>query len=453
MTMTASNETGLAVRAEGEEWSVARIIEQTTKIQQCMTSVMKNGEHYGVIPGTQGKPTLLKPGAEKLLLMFRLKPSYIIVDKTDTDVKIAFTIRCLLTHITTGNEIAEGLGSCNSREAKYARAAPKKCPECGKEAIIKGKEEYGGGWLCFKKKQGCGAKWPDGAEEIEGQVATVADPSDLHNTILKMACKRALVAAVLNGTAASDFFTQDLEDLGNAAAEYQPPPEREHSTQREVSPKDTQEAEYEAARRADEMEADDRISRPKAQTPVKTATTPVSPTGTSVASARAPSSPASADDGFVTVQDARTGAKTQQPRVGADQLAEIEALGVRGGWSRADLIEIIKKRCKVEMAMDMGRGQAVAIIAHLTKKLDAAKHTMDGVSEYAEPDRREVVAADPDPAQKVGSEPEEPGVAVVGRGPGFSGGGSRIGRAGTPPPRNGRWAASSPAAKTPGTRC
>lgn len=37
-----------------------------------------------------------------------------------------------------------------------------KCPECGKaSAVIKGKVEYGGGWLCFGKKGGCGAKWQD----------------------------------------------------------------------------------------------------------------------------------------------------------------------------------------------------------------------------------------------------------------------------------------------------
>ncbi len=371
--MTASNETGLTVRADDGEWSVARIIEQTTKIQQCMTAVMKRDEHYGVIPGTQGKPTLLKPGAEKLCLMFRLKPSYAVIDKTDTEVKIAFTIKCLLTHITTGNEIAEGLGSCNSREAKYSRPAPKKCPQCGKEAIIKGKEEFGGGWTCWKKKDGCGAKFKDGDASIEGQVTTQADPADLHNTILKMACKRALIAAVLNGTAASDFFTQDLEDLGNAAAEYQPPPEREHSTQRAVSPRETQEAEYEAARRADEMEAEDRISRPKA--PAPTAVRP--PTSAAPAT--------TADDGFVIVRDSRTGAETKQPRVSAEQLEEIEELGRRGGWSRADLLEIIKKRCKVEMAMDMGRGQAIDIIKHLARKVDAAKTSLSGVAEYARP--------------------------------------------------------------------
>lgn len=33
------------------------------------------------------------------------------------------------------------------------------CPNCGKDTIIKGREEYGGGWLCYKAKGGCGAKF------------------------------------------------------------------------------------------------------------------------------------------------------------------------------------------------------------------------------------------------------------------------------------------------------
>lgn len=42
--------------------------------------------------------------------------------------------------------------------------AEKKCPACGStSAIIKGKAEYGGGWVCFKKKGGCGAKLADDA--------------------------------------------------------------------------------------------------------------------------------------------------------------------------------------------------------------------------------------------------------------------------------------------------
>lgn len=36
------------------------------------------------------------------------------------------------------------------------------CPECGESAIIKGKAEYGGGWVCWKKRGGCGATFPEG---------------------------------------------------------------------------------------------------------------------------------------------------------------------------------------------------------------------------------------------------------------------------------------------------
>lgn len=45
------------------------------------------------------------------------------------------------------------------------------CPACGKKgSIIKGKEEYGGGYLCFKKKGGCGAKFKDLPKPVlEGQ--------------------------------------------------------------------------------------------------------------------------------------------------------------------------------------------------------------------------------------------------------------------------------------------
>jgi hypothetical protein len=46
------------------------------------------------------------------------------------------------------------------------------CPRCGKDAIIKGKEEYGGGWLCYKAKGGCGAKFDkDPTDAISHQPA------------------------------------------------------------------------------------------------------------------------------------------------------------------------------------------------------------------------------------------------------------------------------------------
>ena len=202
--------------------SVNDVQAQVNLIQHIMKGVMKQDEHYGVIPGTGKKPTLLKAGAEKLCLTFRLAPDYEINERQEGH-HLTITSKCSLTHIPSGQKFGAGMGSCSTREVKYAyRTLARVCPQCGKEAIIKGKEEYGGGWLCFKKKDGCGAKFPDGDEGIEKQVSgRVAneDVADQYNTVLKMANKRSLVAAVLNATAASDIFTQDIEDMPNLQRE------------------------------------------------------------------------------------------------------------------------------------------------------------------------------------------------------------------------------------------
>jgi hypothetical protein len=199
------------------EMTISQIISQTLKIQQCMEQVMKRDLHYGVIPGTGDKPTLLKPGAEKLCLLFRLDPEYDIIREIDSATVVAYTIRCTLHHIPTGARVASGLGSCTSREERYQRAAAKRCPRCKAETIFKSKNE-GEGWYCWIKKGGCRATFKEDDPSIVGQLQVNKDPADLANTILKMACKRALVAAVLNGTAASDFFSQDLEDLAGKQA-------------------------------------------------------------------------------------------------------------------------------------------------------------------------------------------------------------------------------------------
>jgi hypothetical protein len=201
-----------------DELSVEQVVAQVQKIQRLMRDVMIEGVHYGTIPGTP-KPTLYKAGAEILCLMFRLDPQYSTVEKVSPDGHKEITSTCTLYHIPTGMRMGSGMGECSTRETKYAfRKGARACPACGKEdTIVKGKVEYGGGWLCFKKKDGCGAKFRDGDASIEGQsVDRVANPNvaDEYNTVLKMSNKRSLNAAVLNVTAASDIFTQDLEDRG-----------------------------------------------------------------------------------------------------------------------------------------------------------------------------------------------------------------------------------------------
>lgn len=209
-----SNQTVLSA-----SFSVAEMKGQVQMIQHLMKEVMKDGEHFGTIPGTP-KPTLLKSGAEKLCFTFRLDPQYEVTEQYQEIggvMHYRVLSKCTIYHIPTGSRLGSGFGSCTTREKKYAyRDAQRKCPDCGKEAIIKGKAEYGGGFLCFAKKGGCGAKFGDGDDRITmQQIGQVANPdlADQENTILKMANKRSLVAAVLNTTAASDIFTQDIEDM------------------------------------------------------------------------------------------------------------------------------------------------------------------------------------------------------------------------------------------------
>ena len=219
--------------------NVETAIARYTQLKEYVSKVLKNEHDYGVIPGTD-KKTLLKPGAEKLTTLFGLTKKLQIVDSTEDwdgtgigngEPLFNYVYRCSL--YKGDLLIAEADGSCNSRESKYRyREGSRKCPVCDSAAIIRGKAEYGGGWLCFSKKGGCGAKFPDGAIEIEKQqIGRVpnADIADQVNTIQKMAAKRALIAATLLACNASEFFTQDMDDQievsapqGNAARKQSP---------------------------------------------------------------------------------------------------------------------------------------------------------------------------------------------------------------------------------------
>lgn len=219
--MVKKDSAGALSRSYGV-YDIQAIVEQKAAIQACMQAVMRVDEHYGIIPGTDSKkPSLLQPGADTLCFLFRLKPEFTITETLRDDF-IAIRVKCTLRHIETEKAWAEGEASANSREKKYRnQTTAKVCPKCGKPAIIKGREEYGGGWLCFAKKDGCNAKFKDDDKAIVDQSGRVQGEAvwDLYNTLIKMACKRAKVAAVLTAAAASDIFTQDLEDL----TEYIPP--------------------------------------------------------------------------------------------------------------------------------------------------------------------------------------------------------------------------------------
>ena len=158
-------------------------IEQTEALEitkthyQVMTEFvkgqMKEGIDYGVIPHTNGKPTLLKPGAEKLCRLLNLRPTFKLINSmVDFEQPLFYYhYQCSLYH--DSELVGQGEGNCNSLEHKYKKQSYK--------------------------------------------------VFDLTNTLCKMAQKRALVAAVLCTVGASEFFTQDLEDLDLSPSQNKPP--------------------------------------------------------------------------------------------------------------------------------------------------------------------------------------------------------------------------------------
>ncbi len=228
-----------------EELTVQDVMAQVNLIQNLMRSAMKVDEHYGVIPGTK-KPSLYKAGAEKLGLMFRLAPEFEVVERQDGQHR-EFRVTCRLRHIPSGKIVGEGVGSCSTMEGKYryrmgggeltSVQIPKSYWDCWKEdigkanAILKKAANDGGvdGDKFGKKKDESG-RWmiTTFGEKVEHD-----NPADYYNTILKMAKKRAHVDAMLTATAASDIFTQDVEDLPGMA---KPEPAQQHEEVREAPP-------------------------------------------------------------------------------------------------------------------------------------------------------------------------------------------------------------------------
>jgi len=159
-----------AQTALSQAMTAQEVVSQVKLIQDVMASVMHDKEHYGIVPGTK-KKSLWKSGAEKLCLVFRLAPRFESEERYDGQ-HLTVKSRCVLIHSPSNREVGAGEAICTTKEKKYA----------------------------YRK---------DGNRVVEN-----LELPDLYNTIIKMANKRALVAATLTATAASDIFTQDLgEDV------------------------------------------------------------------------------------------------------------------------------------------------------------------------------------------------------------------------------------------------
>lgn len=182
--------------------TTAEVIERTRKIREVMEAVMKPNVHYGVIPGTS-KPTMYQPGADVLAVTFRIAPTIAHVEDLCAHDEVRYRVLVRGVHQVTDEMLAEGTGSCSSNEEKYRWRKP----VCDAEWEETDSDRRRNKW----------AKGQGGKAYQTKQIRT--SPVDVENTVLKMAVKRAKIAMILNATAASDVFSQDLEDLSDELRE------------------------------------------------------------------------------------------------------------------------------------------------------------------------------------------------------------------------------------------
>jgi len=214
-------------------------------------SIMKKDLDYGEIPGT-GKPSLYKAGAEKLRFVYGLGTEMECVEKTvDIDRPfIRYVYRCTVS-TKQGQVLAQCEGSCNSLEAKYGwvwkteAELPAGADTSNLVSRVAGKKAFEFDFA-LQKRETAGqygkpsAYWDQWDRDIESgrakritketkggkklsgyevneQVVQYRVPNPdaigMDNTIMKMAQKRAFVGAILLATGASEFYTQDIEDM------------------------------------------------------------------------------------------------------------------------------------------------------------------------------------------------------------------------------------------------
>lgn len=210
--------------------------------------ILKKDLDYGEVPGVS-KPALFKPGAEKLRFVYRLQTETTMTDKTIdlSEGLIDFTYKTTVKTPDGSMVLSTCEGNANSYETKfrYVWVKEDQVPEgidlsklqtrsntiqefafaidksettgpYGKPAEYwqKWKDAISDGSAKKITKQARSGKSMD-AYEMGSILYRVENPDvmGLKNTIMKMAQKRSFVGAVLIATGASEFFTQDVEDM------------------------------------------------------------------------------------------------------------------------------------------------------------------------------------------------------------------------------------------------
>lgn len=176
--------------------SSADIKSHVAIIQSIMRDVMKKGTHYDTIKGCGDKPVLLKSGAEKILQTFMFATEFEVEDLS-TEINKHYRVITKLMHQGTGVYMGSGIGECMSLESKYAWRSAVCDEEYDETSESLRRVHYKKGW---------------NGKPVEKIKQVRQDIYSMSNTILKMAKKRSLIDAVMNVTACSDIFDQDVDE-------------------------------------------------------------------------------------------------------------------------------------------------------------------------------------------------------------------------------------------------
>jgi len=163
--------------------------------QEVVRKQLVAGHDFGRIPGT-AKPSLWKPGAEKLCKLLGLADSYQVTNSIEDFEKgfFHYQVTCELHSIQTGTLIAQGLGSCNSKESRYRYRwvfASEVPSHVDKKSLAT---------KTIRTRQN---------RKVIMYRVDNDDIFSLVNTILKIGKKRAMLDAVLSAGRLSDIFSQD----------------------------------------------------------------------------------------------------------------------------------------------------------------------------------------------------------------------------------------------------
>lgn len=195
--------------------SLTLVAEHFNRLQEFYGQMLKPGSDFGIIPGV-AKPSLWKPGAEKLILLLNLT---VKIERTgeilDLD-KQFYSCSYKATAVKPNGISFDCEGSCNVFEDKYRYIYETVEGEKPTAEVIA---------EMTRNKMGR-MKAINGINYWQIKIENMSRIG-LMNTVQKIAQKRAFVGAVLVASGASTIFTQDLseddgdisEDLVNKAME------------------------------------------------------------------------------------------------------------------------------------------------------------------------------------------------------------------------------------------